>query len=119
MNKKKKPNKRPKKKIKIRLKRKVKRFGCWRCGKYFTSWQKRIAHIEEDHRPPQKTVKEFIRTGEEHRLINGTNLKLGDKIIFPKEVIITKITITEGSNVVEVEVSVIKDNWEKKWDNKF
>lgn len=87
------------------------RFGCSKCAIRFSSWQRRDQHAQEFHKPPQKTEKRFIRTGESHNLINGLNLKLGDKVLFTKKGVITKITLTEGSNVASVEVSVIKDSW--------
>ena len=84
---------------------------CWKCSKRFTSWQERDAHVRDEHKPPKQTEKTFIRTGEEHHLINGIGLELGDKIGFSSKGVVTKITITEGSNIAKVEISVIEDFW--------
>lgn len=94
-------------------KQKSLRFPCYKCDARFKSHQARLKHEEEDHKPPIKTVKQLIRTEEYHRLINGSNLKLGDRVEFNKSGFISKITTTEGSNVTEVEVSVIDDSWKR------
>ena len=92
------------------------RYQCFVCGKKFKSWQARDRHMDEDHKPsppPAKKEKKFIRTGESHRLCNGINLKLGENVTFIKKAVVTRICLTEGSDVAEVEVSVIKDVWER------
>lgn len=87
------------------------RFPCYKCTDSFVSWQARGRHIQNDHKPPKKVEKKFLREGEIHNLIGGTNLKLGDRVRFLKKGIVSKITVTEGSNVANIEVSVIKDTW--------
>ena len=59
--------------------------------------------------PPKKTIAEFVRNGEVHRLQNGRRIALGDKITFTKKGVVTKIITTEGSETVEVEIGVIED----------
>jgi len=92
------------------------RYKCFVCGEKFKSWQSRDRHMEENHKPPAPPVKrekKFIRTGESHRLCGGTDIKLGENVTFIKKVVVTKVCLTEGSDVAEVEVSVIRDNWER------
>jgi len=100
--------------------KKQKKFNCvedtsW-CKAQFNSQRGLNQHIRIKHPyvsppPPKKTVKEVIRTGEGHRLIGGVRLKLGDRIVFTKTGVITKITLTEGSDLAVVEVAVITDSW--------
>ena len=92
--------------------KKLKReYKCWKCELSFISWQARNNHIETDHRPPKKTVEEPVRFGECHSLRGGSQLKVGDPITFHKKGVITKITRTEGSGDIEIEIVVIKDNY--------
>lgn len=99
------------------MKRKSKklRYGCWKCDEYFISWQKRNKHLEEDHKPLQKTIKKFVMENDSHSLLNGRkyNLKLGDKLIFTKRGVVTKITLTENSDTAEVECSLTENNWNR------
>lgn len=100
--------------------KKQKWFNCvedisW-CKAQFISQRGLNQHIRIKHPyipppPPKKTTKEFMRTGEEHRLIDGAKLKLGDRVGFSKSGVITKITLTEGSDLAVVEVAVITDSW--------
>ena len=101
----------------MKRKKKKLRFACWKCNERFISYQKRDNHLVDDHKPPKKTEKKFIREGDPHNLIDGINLKLGDKVLFTKRGVITKITLTEGSNLANVEVSVLKDVWKKDDEN--
>ncbi|MFA5050984.1 MAG: hypothetical protein WC499_02615 [Patescibacteria group bacterium] len=90
---------------------------CPKCPREFNSKRGLASHSRMHPyippTPPRKTVKNFIRTEEVHRLIAGTELKLGDKVEFIKKGVISKITLTENSNVAEVEISVTKDAWNR------
>ena len=101
----------------MKKKKKVLRYKCWKCDVAFISYRARYKHFSEDHKPPKKTEKKFIREGDPHNLINGINLKLGDKVVFTKRGVITNITLTEGNNLANVKVSVIEDIWEKEMEN--
>ena len=91
------------------MKNKTKRYGCYKCDERFISWQQRNRHLEDDHKPPMKTTIEMKRYGEYHKLIGGVHMEIGDLISFEKKGVITKITKTENSRDVEVEVAVISD----------
>lgn len=89
-----------------------KTFKCYQlgCDEKFISWQKRDAHTAEAHKPPKRSEQRFLSVSS-HRLLQGQNLNLGDRVGFNIEGVITKLTLTEGSNVAEVEVSYTKDTW--------
>lgn len=89
------------------------KYGCYKanCNERFSSWQARDRHIAEAH-PPEKP--RFMRSNEPHRLKNGTELKIGDEVVFTKRGIITKITLQENSDVAEVEVGVLEDSYRKE-----
>ena len=95
------------------LKQKKLRYECYKCDKRFKSWQERDEHCKYGHPEPRKIIKEIKRYNDYHSLIGGKELKLGDKIIFTKIGIITKIVETEGNPNVQIEVAVISDVYNK------
>jgi hypothetical protein len=79
------------------------------CDLRFPSWQARGSHVLQDHPEPRKTIIEVKRFGDYHSLVGGKNIHLGDSITFTKQGIVTKISTTEHSDDVQIEVAVIKD----------
>jgi hypothetical protein len=92
------------------------RYGCWKadCDLRFPSWQARDSHVRLGHPEPRKTVFEIKRFGESHSLLGGKNIKLGDRITFTRKAVVTKITTTEHSDDVQIEVAVITDVYERE-----
>ncbi len=96
--------------------KKKKKFPCSKCSfvgksQRGLSYHDTIKHPYVSPPPPRQTVKQFIRDEFGRSLKNGYNITLGSKLVFEKVVVVSKITKTEGSDSVVVDIHVITDTW--------
>lgn len=94
---------------------------CGKCGGKFATNRGLAIHDTRMHpyiAPPIPQPKKTVETApsaleEEHNLVAGNNLELGDVVYLGRKTVITRITKTEGSRDVSVTLKITKKWWSK------
>lgn len=95
---------------------KKKAFSCGKCALLFSTARGLAQHDRRAHpyvpppAPKKETVVEIGET-EDHTLIGGRRVQIGDVIYFGRKAVVTQITKTEGSNDAHVIVRVSRKWW--------
>jgi hypothetical protein len=96
------------------MKKAKKQFKCGDCGRVFGSARGRIQHGTKVHPyvpPPQPKQETEIAPDEyydNHRLLNGRRIQIGDVVWLGRKTVVMKITRTDGLNDVQAVLRVTK-----------
>jgi hypothetical protein len=94
-----------------------KNYRCNNCSKICKSGSGLDSHIRSAHpyippEPPKEHIIEYIGQSFNHHLKNGSNINVGDKLLFKQIVVVKKVKTIEGDTKGYVDVDKITDTWE-------